>query len=341
MEQPRSNSRYLDHHHFESNCSLSLRYRLMNETSTVQQKNKFPNQKKTTNLMKIFAYVGQKKKDPLYRRYLEGDTSVGLPGDGKYDLIVQYSDKKEEPRHQILSQAEKVLNYQTENFLAQNQLLSVINHKVDQLAEGYNKRLHSLQNSVTEIHGRLNNLHQEMMTMARHMMVDSTQLKDLQRNLESMIHNQRQPDAYFNPLGCISSRMPMYHGSYSPGFLATQLRSTTQSQSQHEQNQGDKRNQNSKLTHLKYRLSHYPSVTNMLMIDRLWICPFSSIVYSILEIFGASTQDDHRDQQSVDVGELESIDAQVMVSIDSEARRSPFGHSRLEAQDFTILEDCP
>ncbi|KAF2593356.1 hypothetical protein F2Q70_00043188 [Brassica cretica] len=229
MEQPRSNSRYLDHHHFESNCSLSLRYRLMNETSTVQQKNKFPNQKKTTNLMKIFAYVGQKKKDPLYRRYLEGDTSVGLPGDGKYDLIVQYSDKKEEPRHQILSQAEKVLNYQTENFLAQNQLLSVINHKVDQLAEGYNKRLHSLQNSVTEIHGRLNNLHQEMMTMARHMMVDSTQLKDLQRNLESMIHNQRQPDAYFNPLGCISSRMPMYHGSYSPGFLASYKTQKTRS----------------------------------------------------------------------------------------------------------------
>ncbi|CAN6932183.1 unnamed protein product, partial [Brassica oleracea] len=26
------------------NCSLSLRYRLMNETSTVQQKNIFPNQ---------------------------------------------------------------------------------------------------------------------------------------------------------------------------------------------------------------------------------------------------------------------------------------------------------
>ncbi|KAF3516341.1 hypothetical protein DY000_02059766 [Brassica cretica] len=61
----------------------------------------------------------------------------------------------------------------------------------------------------------------------------------------------------------------------------------------------------------------------------------------ILEIFGASTRDDHRDRQSVDIGELESIDTQVMVSIDSEALRSPFGHSRLEAQDFTILQDCP
>ncbi|CAN6928460.1 unnamed protein product [Brassica oleracea] len=82
-----------------------------------------------------------------------------------------------------------------------------------------------------------------MMTMARHMMVDSTQfcnkeaeatslknqLKDLQRNLESMIHNQRQPDAYFNPLGCISSRMPMYQGSYSPGFLASYKTQKTRS----------------------------------------------------------------------------------------------------------------
>ncbi|CAN6921604.1 unnamed protein product [Brassica oleracea] len=130
------------------------------------------------------------KKDPLYKRYLDGDTSVGPLGEGKYDFIVQYSDKKEEPKQQImminpdefppqeeflrnniahcpkilsqsvdssgpsqLSQAEKVLNWQTENSLAQNLLLSTINHKVDQLAEGYcnapepyNSRLLSLQN---------------------------------------------------------------------------------------------------------------------------------------------------------------------------------------------------
>ncbi|CDY17519.1 BnaC03g65440D [Brassica napus] len=134
----------------------------------------------------------RKKKDPLYKRYLEGDTSVGPLGEGKYDFIVQYSDKREEPKQQImminpdefppqedflknniahcpkilfqtidssgpsqLSQAEKVLNWQTENSLAQNQLLSTINHKVDQLAEGYNSRLLSLQNSIAEIHGRL------------------------------------------------------------------------------------------------------------------------------------------------------------------------------------------
>ncbi|KAF8071423.1 hypothetical protein N665_1127s0003 [Sinapis alba] len=133
-----------------------------------------------------------------------------------------------------LSQAEKVLNWQTENSLVQNRLLSTINHKVDQLAEGYNKTLHSLQSSITEIHGRLNNLHQEMMSMARHMMVDTTQfrnkeaetaslknqLKDLQRCLESMIHNQRQTDAYFNPFGSTSAGMPMYQESYSPGFLS-------------------------------------------------------------------------------------------------------------------------
>nr|VDC60907.1 unnamed protein product [Brassica rapa] len=52
-----------------------------------------------------------------------------------------------------LSQTEKVLNWQTENSLAQNQLLSTINHKVDQLAEEYNSRLLSLQKSITDIHG--------------------------------------------------------------------------------------------------------------------------------------------------------------------------------------------
>ncbi|KAF2589585.1 hypothetical protein F2Q70_00038358 [Brassica cretica] len=51
--------------------------------------------------------------------------------------------------------------------------------------------------------------------------------------------------------------------------------------------------------------------------------PFSSIVYSILEVFGASTRDDHRDRLSVDIGELEPIDTQDMVSIDSKARRKP------------------
>ncbi|CAN6818962.1 unnamed protein product [Brassica oleracea] len=212
----------------------------------------------------------RKKKDPLYKRYLEGDTSVGPLGEGKYDFIVQYSDKREEPKQQImminpdefppqedflknniahcpkilfqtidssgpsqLSQAEKVLNWQTENSLAQNQLLSTINHKVDQLAEGYDSRLLSLQNSIAEIHGRLGSLHQEMITMAKHMMTNMTQfcnkeaettslksqLRDLQKCLESMIHNQQQTNTYFNPLGGTSSGMPMYQGSYSPGFL--------------------------------------------------------------------------------------------------------------------------
>ena len=43
----------------------------------------------------------------------------------------------------------------------------------------------------------------------------------------------------------------------------------------------------------------------------------------ILEIFGASTREDHRDRLSVDNGELESSDIQDMVSIDSEVRRKP------------------
>nr|VDD36092.1 unnamed protein product [Brassica oleracea] len=147
--------------------------------------------KQATNLMKIFAYVEEKRKTRSTKD-ISGDTSVGPLGEGKYNFIVQYSDKKEEPRQQImminpdefppqedflknnishcpkiisqavdssgpsqLGQAEKVLNWQIENSLAQNQLLSIINHKVDQLAEGYNSRLLSLQNSITEIHGRL------------------------------------------------------------------------------------------------------------------------------------------------------------------------------------------
>ncbi|KAF2552760.1 hypothetical protein F2Q68_00034704 [Brassica cretica] len=44
----------------------------------------------------------RKEKDPLYKRYLEGDTSVGPLGERKYNFIVQYSDKKEEPRQQIM-----------------------------------------------------------------------------------------------------------------------------------------------------------------------------------------------------------------------------------------------
>ena len=35
-----------------------------------------------------------------------------------------------------------------------------------------------------------------------------------------MIHNQRQKDSYFNPFGSTSSEVPMYQGSYSPGFLS-------------------------------------------------------------------------------------------------------------------------
>ncbi|KAG2313997.1 hypothetical protein Bca52824_017119 [Brassica carinata] len=44
----------------------------------------------------------RKKKDPLYKRYLEGDTSVGPLGDDKYNFIVEYSDKKNEPLHEVL-----------------------------------------------------------------------------------------------------------------------------------------------------------------------------------------------------------------------------------------------
>ncbi|ESQ37602.1 hypothetical protein EUTSA_v100029340mg, partial [Eutrema salsugineum] len=127
-----------------------------------------------------------------------------------------------------LSQGEKVLNWQTENAIAQNQLLKTINYKVDQLTENYIKRQTSLQSSITEIHGRLNNLHQEMMAMAQNMMVNTAQfrhkeaetaslkaqLKDLQRSLESMIYNQNPASSY--PFG----GMPTYQGTYSPGFLS-------------------------------------------------------------------------------------------------------------------------
>ncbi|CAN6921602.1 unnamed protein product [Brassica oleracea] len=72
-----------------------------------------------------------------------------------------------------------------------------------------------------------------MMTMAKHMMANTTQfrnkeaettslksqLRDLQRCLESMILNQQRTNTYFDPLGGTSSGMPMYQGSYSPGFL--------------------------------------------------------------------------------------------------------------------------
>ncbi|CAA7035320.1 unnamed protein product [Microthlaspi erraticum] len=92
------------------------------------------------------------KKDPLYKRYLDGDPTVGPFGDGKYDFIVQYSEKKEPeimmmqaktfpPNEDFtkedvnhspkiltrainstgpnqLSQGEKVLNWQTKNALA-------------------------------------------------------------------------------------------------------------------------------------------------------------------------------------------------------------------------------
>ncbi|KAF3575035.1 hypothetical protein F2Q69_00058645 [Brassica cretica] len=41
------------------------------------------------------------------------------------------------------------------------------------------------------------------------------------------------------------------------------------------------------------------------------------------QIFGASTREDHRARQLVDIEELESIDTHDMVSIDREARRKP------------------
>ncbi|KAF3507872.1 hypothetical protein F2Q69_00006418 [Brassica cretica] len=51
--------------------------------------------------------------------------------------------------------------------------------------------------------------------------------------------------------------------------------------------------------------------------------PLNDSISCILEIFGASTRDDHRDRLSVDIGDQESIDTQDMVSIDSKARRKP------------------
>ncbi|KAF8083853.1 hypothetical protein N665_0749s0014 [Sinapis alba] len=47
----------------------------------------------------------RKKKQPLYKRYLEGDILIGPLGEGKYDFIVQYYDIKEEPKQQIMMDA--------------------------------------------------------------------------------------------------------------------------------------------------------------------------------------------------------------------------------------------
>ncbi|CAG7888264.1 unnamed protein product [Brassica rapa] len=72
-----------------------------------------------------------------------------------------------------------------------------------------------------------------MMTMAKHMMANTTQfcnkeamttslknqLKDLQKCLESMVHNQQQANTYFDHPGSTSSGTPMYQRSYSSGFL--------------------------------------------------------------------------------------------------------------------------
>ncbi|KAG7543374.1 Zinc finger CCHC-type superfamily [Arabidopsis thaliana x Arabidopsis arenosa] len=211
----------------------------------------------------------RKKKDPLYKRYLEGDTTVGPLGDDKYDFIVEYSTKECESNQQImmikmdfpppkdfvkdnivhtpkivpnninssgpdeLSQAEKVLNWQTENAFVQNQLLSTISHKVDQMSENNNRRFNSLQGAISEIQQKLSNLHNEMMAMAKQMKVDTTQfrskeaeqtnlnyqLKDLQRSLDSLVQNQRRVNMY-NPFDYMSSGLPTYQESYSPGFLS-------------------------------------------------------------------------------------------------------------------------
>ncbi|KAG7547611.1 Viral movement protein [Arabidopsis suecica] len=211
----------------------------------------------------------RKKKDPLYRRYLEGDPTVGPLGDDKYDFIVEYSTKEDESNQQImmikmdfpppkdfvkdnivhtpkivpnninssgpdeLSQAEKVLNWQTENAFVQNQLLSTISHKVDQMSENNNRRFNSLQGATSEIQQKLSNLHNEMMAMAKQMKVDTSQfrskeaeqtnlkyqLKDLQRSLDSLVQNQRRVNVY-NPFDYMSSGLPTYQESYSPEFLS-------------------------------------------------------------------------------------------------------------------------
>ncbi|XP_056854125.1 uncharacterized protein LOC130503525 [Raphanus sativus] len=44
----------------------------------------------------------RKKKDPLYKRYLEGDPSVGTLGDDRYDFIVEYPIAKKEPEQDLL-----------------------------------------------------------------------------------------------------------------------------------------------------------------------------------------------------------------------------------------------
>ncbi|CAN7059046.1 unnamed protein product [Brassica rapa subsp. trilocularis] len=81
-----------------------------------------------------------------------------------------------------------------------------------------------------------------MMTMAKHMMANTTQfrnkeaettslkyqLRDLQICLESMVQNQ-QTNAYFDPLGGTPSSIPMYQGSYSHGFLFGQQTQKTRS----------------------------------------------------------------------------------------------------------------
>ncbi|ESQ44802.1 hypothetical protein EUTSA_v10003417mg, partial [Eutrema salsugineum] len=92
-----------------------------------------------------------------------------------------------------LSQGEKVLNWQTENAIAQNQLLKTINYKVDQLTENYIKRQTSLQSSITEIHGRLNNLHHERMAMAQNMMVNTAQFRDERGETSTP---KREPDIH-------------------------------------------------------------------------------------------------------------------------------------------------
>ncbi|CAH8272264.1 unnamed protein product [Arabidopsis lyrata] len=155
----------------------------------------------------------RKKKDPLYKRYLEGDPTVGPLGDDNYDFIVEYSTKKDDSNQQLmmirmdfpppkdfvkdnivhtpkivpnninssgpdeLSQAEKVLNWQTENAFVQNQLLSSISHKIDQMSENNNRRFNSLQGAISEIQQKLSNLHLEMMSMAKQMKVNTSQFR--------------------------------------------------------------------------------------------------------------------------------------------------------------------
>ncbi|CAE6186949.1 unnamed protein product [Arabidopsis arenosa] len=120
-----------------------------------------------------------------------------------------------------LSQAEKVLNWQTENAFAQNQLLTTISHKVDQMSENNNRRFNSLQGAISEIQQKLSNLHHEMMAMAKQMKVDTSQFRSKEaeqtnlkyqlKDLQKKSYSPRFLSGYHDP----KPKQPV------PGFLSS------------------------------------------------------------------------------------------------------------------------